>query len=322
MSFLYKALLKEQQKDQQNEQQKEPQKISTAAPHSQWENETNPSSFVNGNTASFDAFQAQGSHQHSNSGWSVGAWVVIALLLLVVGGLSGYIAGNVFGLSSNNSVNNTQVPQTIQPVPTQSELLSNQAQANDNSEIQQPAPKKEVEADYEFKQGKLTEVNTNQLTTESLPTDTSAVKSEEPIAKNIAENIEPIRIEEMIPSTSIDEVPDELKAAFEQAVADLDAAQQDPLADFDRGIQVETDSTLTDINDLSNQERAALPQIFYQMHIFASEPSQRWIKVNDKTLHEGEYLTKNLKLVEIRQDVVVWETTYRRFSQVALQDYK
>ena len=314
MSFLYKALLKEQQK--------EPQKSSTAAPHSQWENETNQSGFVNANTASFDAFQAQGSHQQSNSGWSVGAWVVIALLLLVVGGLSGYIAGNVFGLSSNNSVNNTQVPQTIQPVPTQSELLSSQAQANNNSEIQQPAPKKEVEPDYEFKHGKLTEVKTEQPKIESLPTDTSVVKSEEPIAENIAENVEPIRIEEMIPSTSIDEVPDELKAAFEQAVADLDAAQQDPLADFDRGIQVETDSTLTDINDLSNQERAVLPQIFYQMHIFASEPSQRWIKVNDKTLHEGEYLTKNLKLVEIRQDVVVWETTYRRFSQVALQDYK
>lgn len=326
MSFLYKALLKEQQKTQPKAHQAD---VSSAPQESLAS--TKPKESYNGwQTGAIyadDVYSEQPSVHRVNGGWSVGAWLVIAILLLVVGGLSGYIVGNVFGLKNDAPVSYVSSSNDVLPSSAQSVLEQEQVTVPTNKDLATEQVTNAQEPDYEFRQGELKEKLTGNLTEKDNTNLASRDRDkgeafESGLGQDVSLNAEPLRVDEIVPVASVEEVPDELKAAFEQAVADLEASQQDPITQYDQGIQVETDSTLTDINELSNQERAFIPQIFYQMHIFASEPSQRWIKVNDKTLHEGEYLTRNLKLVEIRQDVVVWETTYRRFSQVALQDYR
>ena len=115
---------------------------------------------------------------------------------------------------------------------------------------------------------------------------------------------------------SLDEVPAELKQRFNSAVEATEL--QVPV----RQVQtVVRQSSLPDISMLAAQEQAELPKLRYQMHIYASEPSERWIKINDQVLTEGDWLGDQLRLLEIRQQLIVWENSYSRFSQEALQDH-
>lgn len=364
MSFLYKALLKEQASGQAPKQQaKQPDKQDAPlnsdsssqswsgngqngnTQNNNWSAESSQQSSWNqhsGAQANAWANQSQGWHHaksENGSSWHWGAWTLIAILLLVVGVMSGYLLGvQPWTVKQSSQLNQStiaseanQVNEGSQEVSAQSDLTeaspvsvqnTTQLHEQDSGQAELLAAEEEpIDRTFEFANGKIKEAPIE------APTENGSVK--EPSAKASAINeasVVPERqaltIDDYAPSNvDIEDVPEELKAAFELAVAELEQEQAQDIPTTNDRIKVETDSTLTDINELTDQEQAQIPQLLYQMHIFASDPSSRWIKVNDKTLYEGDYLNNNLKLVEIRQDVIIWETAYRRFSQNALQDY-
>ncbi len=293
MSFLYKALLKEQKS---NEISGDSHSNASSDVGYQAEFHSNNQSFAQSSYAEPTTNVSKNSNNHVH--W--GAWLVIALLLLVVGLLGGLLGGYLLGQKTNTSV--------LQPV---------------SQSIAQAASQPVTQSATTPESSYLTAEN-NQSVNQSSKEPTSAQPSNTKILEK-ANNEQPIEVNNINTSKlSVDDVPKELQESFAKAQQEAAKSQADKEGEikvYDNHFNVEVDSTLTNINELDESEQALLPQMVYQMHIFSSDPNERWVRINDKTLYEGDRFTPHLKLAEIRQDKIIWESKYHRFSQTALVDY-
>lgn len=110
------------------------------------------------------------------------------------------------------------------------------------------------------------------------------------------------------------QVSDALRAAFEQAVVDTD-----PNQNFAQ--QGENEEGYTSVEFLPTRVQNQLPDLLYQQHIYTTDPSKRWIKVNDKELYEGESLGR-LRLLEITLEHSVFSFGGYEFTLQAMQDWE
>lgn len=312
MSFLYQALIKEQQNGKRA--------TSTEADGSAKIEQSTPTSFSTGRTASMQqpnnqyqqGFSAHITAEQGNKNhWF---WLVIAALLMIVGLLGGYL----FGSKDTNQALYTNIQQQASQVQQkQQELEQSLADLKDNSEIgtipvlastpiapttQSTTPEQTADKQIEVAVGQDGEVKT-QVTQVSI---NETAEGEEQLVKR-----------HILPEVAIEDIPDTLKSTFADAVKATEQKQQSDLFEP----QVTTGSSLPLIDELKLSEIYWVPDMSYEMHIYASEPSERWIRLNGKTLAEGEALVDNLVLLEIRQDQIIWQGNDRRFAQNALQDF-
>ena len=314
MSFLYQALIKDKNKPQ------------PAASGSQ-------AAMAAGHNSNYAQPFAE-----SGKSTSPVLWVVIGLLLLVVGLLAGYIWGGkgslpVVGTQLVNETAPISVPVAAIEVDAgakKAELVSEPSSANDdalnsntlaaengisdekqievaidgNGKVQTQI----VKAAQGLNEPKLTTLgseatsniastdDTNTYNTNTYNTDTNTSAKPE------------------LPMTAI---PEALKSSFAQAVK----ATEDNVEPGLFETHIDSASSLPLIAELPVTEQYLLPDIEYQMHIYASDKSERWIRINNKTLAEGDSFNDELMLLEIRQDQIIWQTNARRFAQNALQDF-
>lgn len=300
MSFLYQALIKDKPKNQQEQ----------AAQYEQ----VPPAGFYGQNFAP---------EQKS----STSLWVVIGALLLIVGILGGFILGQL----KNNEPDS--VESTTENAAILQALLDAQAKQGLESSVQESAQSKVQNAPLETEKtvqenetlepkievaltddGTIkTQVTTQAQTEDDSQSDDSALdvgRAEEPV--NASTN-QPSNT----PELSLDEIPEELKSSFAEALKATEENVEPNLFES----HVNTGSSLALITELPANQMFLLPDIEYQMHIFASAPSERWIRLNGQTLLEGEVFTDDLTLIEIRQEQIIWQYKERRFAQNALEDF-
>lgn len=76
--------------------------------------------------------------------------------------------------------------------------------------------------------------------------------------------------------------------------------------------------------DISRLDRALLqqiPSIRFDAHVYATSSAQRWVKVNGKTLQEGQWVTADIRIKEITQQYVLLEFGQTLFSMAALSSW-
>lgn len=361
MSFLYKALLKD------NHKQSRPDSIES-------NQETTPQANSGFQNPSFSAqptqfsqlsqpggFQQQFANSDSQSSQGV-MWFAIAVLLLVVGLLAGYIWGNqsqffvnpqtasiptvieeiqVNRKGEQNQITNSSVQDTEvmsdAVIPPASNVSKNTPALSEDSALAN-LPTKQVEIAVDSQGNLVSKVSKPTDTTE---TETSVANAESTVTESIVN--EPVQSDEV----SIDDIPEELKALFAEAVKATETDDRESEAERDRlfsregtshtkdipvnsgddsgytseNANVSVATSLQDIATLSQDEQRFLPSLQYQMHIFSSEKQERWVKINGQSLSEGDELVNGLTLLEIRQNIIVWQTDTRRFSQRALEDF-
>ncbi len=66
-------------------------------------------------------------------------------------------------------------------------------------------------------------------------------------------------------------------------------------------------------SELPFSVRKSLPELKLSMHVYAADPSQRFVVLNDSRLTEGEKTTDDVFVREIRPDGVVLEFQGQRF---------
>jgi hypothetical protein len=299
MSLLYQALLKNNQNKpvaSENENQVAQQ---NKAKHSDLLTNqpivATSGSYQSQQFAGSHSGYGQNSHGQSYLPWFI--WIFIACLLLVVGLLAGYIYGNF--IWSNNTVVNTPAPivtkLTEDAVNTKANPKVNQLDVITKEEQPKADPTIEVAVNSE---GQVVSKVTN--TPEAMPT----------ITDNPSQKV--------IDDVDLTGVPDTLKASFAEAIK----ATEIPEAfeeNFEMNLTSSGDFLLLD--DLTAYQAALLPDLIYQMHIFSSDVSERWVKINDKVLYEGQELQSGLTLLEIRQDLIVWRFNNKKVGQLALVDF-
>lgn len=113
---------------------------------------------------------------------------------------------------------------------------------------------------------------------------------------------------------SADEVPQELKDKFQYA---LEAAKGMP-----RQAKVtEHAAPARDIRTLDDTLQRQIAPLRFEAHVYATEPKQRWVKVNGKDLQEGQWITADIQLKEITPNYVLMQTGRQMFSMEALSEW-
>ena len=116
------------------------------------------------------------------------------------------------------------------------------------------------------------------------------------------------------PELSADEVPQELKDKFQYA---LEAAQNTP-----RQAKVhEHAAPARDISTLDDTLQRQIAPLRFEAHVYATDPKQRWVKVNGKDLQEGQWITADIQLKEITPNYVLMQNGRQLFSMEALSEW-
>ncbi|NVK23545.1 MAG: general secretion pathway protein GspB [Gammaproteobacteria bacterium] len=352
MSFLYKALLKDNQRQTSN---------------NNVDNNNTTNDFASGQTFNAAAQQAspnvgfQSTFAQAEKTSSNGImWFVIAVLLLIVGLLLGFIWGNKLGVNTSTSIPPAQVVSNFPATETSPISIGKEVKddflPDDNAQVDELK-----QADYPTdkhvsiavdSQGKVVSKVTEQNSS-SQPKPISEPSNENNLAKPSlnatadadVENSEQgtvlnnERANQVADEVLLENIPNSLKARFAEAVKATESQIINTESDnelfseqklnYENGSsisqsksKVSVESSLLDINELEERDSLLIPAINYQMHIFSSLSQERWVKLNGMTLREGDQLVNGLTLLEIRQNSIIWQTDAKRFSQQALDDYK
>ncbi|MDO6719398.1 general secretion pathway protein GspB [Psychrosphaera sp. 1_MG-2023] len=310
MSFLYKALLKDSAKKDQNEQVN-----------------------LTGNPAQASMFA-----QPQTTSIPAAIWALIGGLLLIIGLLGGYLLGQ----TPTNIVHSQQVTNEVRDTGTANDSVTNKIASTDSltaqnenlSEVASQAPTEVTaqtpSADVSVTANSVDVANTAQPVVQEEPIKQIEIGKNEQgqlvtsvtDAVNQATNAPTERQQDALTTANdndlpIAEVSEDLRSQFAMAV---EATEELPLNSYSE-VNISTGSSLMSIHELSDAEKAGIPPLYYGMHIFATDPNERWVKINNQILKEGDDLMPGLRLLEIRQDLVVWETHFIRFMQEALDDF-
>lgn len=305
VSFLYKALLKDQGKQNQQGQD---QNYSNSANHTA----------TYSNQYAYSEIPEPRFANQNNRPWL--AWFAIAFLLLIIGLLAGYILGTE-KVASQIKVGS----HILEAERSQTELIG--VNANGKGADQPSSEQTNANAtDVDVKHDGTAE--SKQPATNSL----NVAKVSENLTDSIEQNVQEDEPQDVInvadinsSNMTLDEVSSDLQAKFALALEETDTENKKGLkgeTSNNNRIQVEVDSSLVDIKELKGSDKALIPELLYEMHIYSSDVNERWVRINNITLFEGDRLTPYLRVAEIRQDLIVWESRDRRFIQVALEDYR
>ncbi|PKH05369.1 general secretion pathway protein GspB [Moritella sp. Urea-trap-13] len=75
------------------------------------------------------------------------------------------------------------------------------------------------------------------------------------------------------------------------------------------------------IADLPQHLREQIPDISYSSHIYSSKINNRSVRLNNRDLREGSWLTDNIEVLEILQNEVIMRVGAQSFSLNALSDW-
>jgi general secretion pathway protein B len=76
-----------------------------------------------------------------------------------------------------------------------------------------------------------------------------------------------------------------------------------------------------DISGLDELTQRQLPALRFEAHVYASTPAQRWVKVNGRTLQQGQWLGTDVQIVEILPNYVLMRFQQKEFSVAALSEW-
>lgn len=130
-----------------------------------------------------------------------------------------------------------------------------------------------------------------------------------------AQTLEPL--ERLLSSQELEptEVPDALRQKFESALAQSQGAKKEPRITYH-------DRPALPVEQLDDYVKRQLPALNFEAHVYASEPSKRWIKVNGKELQQGQWLSADVRVKEILPQYVVLQYEQLTFSVDALRDWR
>lgn len=111
-------------------------------------------------------------------------------------------------------------------------------------------------------------------------------------------------------------VSDELRQRFASAMAASDIDQRQPQPALRGG-----GAPAKDISELAPALQRQIPPLRFEAHVYATQSQQRWIKVNGKSLQEGQWVTADVRLKEITPQFVLLEMGSDLFSMPALTDW-
>lgn len=117
-----------------------------------------------------------------------------------------------------------------------------------------------------------------------------------------------------VESTAEIAVSDELRDKFSQALKATEQTSQ-------QRVVRSNDAPAPDISTLDVALLQQIPALRFDAHVYATSATQRWVKVNGKTLQEGQWVTADIRIREITQQYVLLQLGAELFSMAALTQW-
>ncbi|NRQ44234.1 general secretion pathway protein GspB [Rheinheimera sp. YQF-2] len=118
------------------------------------------------------------------------------------------------------------------------------------------------------------------------------------------------------PEPAVDpEVSAELRDKFASAIEATEDSRRS------NTVQRNAAAPARDINSLERQLQQQIPPLRFDAHVYATTASQRWVKVNGKTLQEGQWVTADIRIKEITPQFVLLQWGSQLFSMAALTEW-
>lgn len=111
-------------------------------------------------------------------------------------------------------------------------------------------------------------------------------------------------------------VSNELLAKFNRALS----ATREPSSFAPK--ETEDSNNAIPITDLPDDLLGLVPRINYSSHIYSSKPQNRTVRLNNRDLREGSWLTEDVEVLEILQNEVIMRVAGQSFSMNALSDWR
>jgi general secretion pathway protein B len=105
---------------------------------------------------------------------------------------------------------------------------------------------------------------------------------------------------------------------IQAAAEDVDSQVNDPKPDV---IKITDLNQLPRIDQLSPAILTLMPAMSFSAHMYASNPRDRWVRVNSKRLGEGDVIANNVILKRIESEKVVLDYNGTEFTMNALSDW-
>lgn len=112
-----------------------------------------------------------------------------------------------------------------------------------------------------------------------------------------------------------EQVSAELLAKFNRALtatSDADSVPVEAIAESYNAVP---------IMDLPAHLRAQIPDISYSSHVYSSKSQNRSVRLNNRDLREGSWLSDDVEILEILQNEVIMRVGAQSFSLKALSDW-
>lgn len=263
--------------------------------------------------------------QQVPSAWQYyGTQTAIAGLVVVLGFLLGWFASNIPGLMTQSK---TEVVSTINK---ESEVNASQL----SQETKEPL---QVNSEAEQLAQPASDAAPNATTIATSNTDLSLPAQNlnlEPAQNQVEEadnrdtdnrNLEPVISQSQNVQNSV--VSPELMKRFEDAMAELEKESSPTVADD--GETLEYGNVANDYNNTQVQRvdqlparvMTRLPSMSFSAHMYASNPQDRWVKLNGIEMGEGEWLDDKLFIERIEPQHVIMLFEGHQFSMRALSEW-
>ena len=115
-----------------------------------------------------------------------------------------------------------------------------------------------------------------------------------------------------------DEVNQELLRRIQQVALEVDNNSN---TDTQPSVNVTDLTALPRIDQLSSTLLSRMPSMSFSAHMYASNPQDRWVRVNSRRVGEGEYIANNLFIKSIEPEQVVLNLDGTEFTMNALSDW-
>lgn len=261
--------------------------------------------------------------QQVPSAWQYyGVRTAIALAVILTGFTTGWLASYVPTVLSDTGQqmvsNSTIEPQTAEALPQLVEEGSQKQPQQDTLTQPDSVP---------------LETDVAAVLSQSEPTDIEPLAKQASDASAQTQNTLTEVDNQSIETTSATEqapapvVSPELMQRFEAAMADLE--RESAPAEAQNSADLEYDSAVSDFNSTDVQRvdqlparvMTRLPSMSFSAHMYASNPRDRWVKLNGIEMGEGEWLDDKLFLERIEPQHVILVFEGHQFSMRALAEW-
>ncbi len=110
----------------------------------------------------------------------------------------------------------------------------------------------------------------------------------------------------------------ELLRKIQEAAQAVDSQATEPLRDPVVSTEV---NDIVRIDQLSPAMLTQMPEMSFSAHMYASDPRDRWVRVNSRRLGEGDFIAEDLMLKRIDPELVILSFRGTDFSMNALSDW-